>query len=979
MTFNFRRSLQALTAWLACCVGSAAAIAPAPALQAAGTAIPRYDHVVVVMEENTSETSIYGSANAPYINSLKDNGVYFTQSFAITHPSQPNYVALFSGSTQGLSDDSCPHTFSANNLGNQLRTAGFSFIGYSESMPSDGYTGCTSGTYARKHSPWIDFSDLPVATNLTYASFPTDFTTLPTLSFVIPNLCDDMHDCSTVTGDTWLKNHLDAYAQWAKTHNSLLIVTWDEDDSTTSANQIATIFYGANLKNGAYGETVNHYSILRTLEDMYGLTALGSAANATAITDVWASATPDFGLSASPTSLSVNQGASVGDTITATSINGFAGAVNLSVSGLPSGVTATFAPTSVSPPANGSASSTLTLTASSTAATGSATVTVTGSNGTLTHSATVTLAVNPAPDFSLSASPQNLTIPLGQSGNDTITVASLAGFSSAVNLSVSGLPNGATGSFSANPVTPAANGSASSTLSVSVPASTNLGTWTVTVTGTSGTHTHSATFNISVVQPVPADFSLGAAPTSLALTQGATASDTITVTSSNSFANAVSLAVSGLPSGVTATFAPTSVTPPANGSATSTLSLSATAAAATGSATVTVTGVSGSLTHSATFTLTVNPSSNNVLQNGVPVTGLSGAKGAQLKYTVNIPAGASNLVIATSGGTGDEDLYVKFGSAPTTSSYDCRPYVSGNAEICTFASPQVGTYYVMLNGYAAFSGVTLKATWTVSTPDFGIAAAPASLSVNVCSNGSSTITVNSLGGFASAVNLSTGTLPYGVTANFGTNPVTPAANGSASSSLNFAVSCAAQQYAGTYNITVTGVSGSTSHSASISLTLVPLDSSQQLLLNTGFETTGSWTATSGVLCTTGCSGESAHAGSGFAWLDGYGSTHTDTLAQTVAIPSGKSSAVLQYYLHVDTSESGSTALDTLNVQVLNSSGAQIANLGTFSNLDAASGYVVHTANLNAYIGQTITIKFVGAENSSNQTSFVLDDVTLTVQ
>jgi hypothetical protein len=135
-----------------------------------------------------------------------------------------------------------------------------------------------------------------------------------------------------------------------------------------------------------------------------------------------------------------------------------------------------------------------------------------------------------------------------------------------------------------------------------------------------------------------------------------------------------------------------------------------------------------------------------------------------------------------------------------------------------------------------------------------------------------------------------------------------------------------------------------------------------------------------VICNTGCSGESAHTGVGFAWLDGYGTTHTDTLSQSVAIPSGKSSATLQYYLHIDTSETTkSTAYDTLNVQVLNSSGTVLATLATYSNLNAATGYVVHTASLAAYIGQTVTIKFTGKEDSSLQTSFVLDDVTLTVQ
>ncbi|MET0503757.1 MAG: protease pro-enzyme activation domain-containing protein [Luteibacter sp.] len=102
----------------------------------------------------------------------------------------------------------------------------------------------------------------------------------------------------------------------------------------------------------------------------------------------------------------------------------------------------------------------------------------------------------------------------------------------------------------------------------------------------------------------------------------------------------------------------------------------------------------------------------NVLQNGVAVSGLSAAKNGQLKYTVAVPAGAKNLKVAISGGSGDADLYLKFGSAPTTSSYDCRPYVTGNTESCSVTTPKTGTYYVLLNGYAAFSGVTLKATWT---------------------------------------------------------------------------------------------------------------------------------------------------------------------------------------------------------------------------------------------------------------------------
>ncbi|AND69424.1 hypothetical protein ATSB10_19700 [Dyella thiooxydans] len=140
-------------------------------------------------------------------------------------------------------------------------------------------------------------------------------------------------------------------------------------------------------------------------------------------------------------------------------------------------------------------------------------------------------------------------------------------------------------------------------------------------------------------------------------------------------------------------------------------------AAGTYSVSLTVTD-NGGATNTKTASVTVSSSGGgggNVLQNGVPITNQSGAQGAQLFYTVTVPAGASNLVISESGGTGDADLYTKFGSAPTLSSYDCRPYITGNNESCTVASPQAGTYYVMLNGYAAFSGVSVQASWSTSS------------------------------------------------------------------------------------------------------------------------------------------------------------------------------------------------------------------------------------------------------------------------
>jgi hypothetical protein len=186
-----------------------------------------------------------------------------------------------------VTDDSCPQTFSTENLGHELAVAGLSFGGFSEDMPTAGFTGCASGNYARKHNPWADFTNVPASANMTFASLPSNYITLPTVSFVVPNLCDDMHDCDVGSGDSWLQANIDGYVQWAKSHNSLLVLTWDEDDNTGGNNHIPTIFVGAGVTPGTYGETISHYSVLRTIEDMYGLGYAGNSANATPITDIW--------------------------------------------------------------------------------------------------------------------------------------------------------------------------------------------------------------------------------------------------------------------------------------------------------------------------------------------------------------------------------------------------------------------------------------------------------------------------------------------------------------------------------------------------------------------------------------------------------------------------------------------------------------------------------------------------------------------
>ncbi len=249
--------------------------------------LPRPDHTVVVIMENHSYSDVVGNQAAPYINTLRALGANFTDSHAIRHPSEPNYLALFQGTTENLTDDSCPHSFSDANLASGLAEAGLTFVGYSESMPFDGYTGCSSGRYARKHNPWVNFVNVSAQANRTFAAFPADFGELPAVSFVVPNLCNDMHDCSVATGDAWLRSHLDGYIQWAAAHNSLFVLTFDEDRGNTASNQITTIFIGPMVVAGDDATRITHYEVLRTLEDLYGIPATGNASRVLPITSIW--------------------------------------------------------------------------------------------------------------------------------------------------------------------------------------------------------------------------------------------------------------------------------------------------------------------------------------------------------------------------------------------------------------------------------------------------------------------------------------------------------------------------------------------------------------------------------------------------------------------------------------------------------------------------------------------------------------------
>lgn len=268
--------------------------------------MPRYDHIVIVMEENRDFADIVGArtqpniswsvvrpsqlTQAPYIRQLAKTGNSLSNMFAEAHPSQPNYLALFSGSTQGVEGDNVPaQQFTSPSLAGQLIAKGLTFAGYSEDLPQTGFLGVKSGEYARKHNPWSDFTDVPASANLPFSAFPSDYSKLPTVSFVVPNQLNDMHSGSIRAADQWLKSKIGPYAKWARAHNSLLIVSWDEGRST---NQIATIFYGSHVRRGRSTLPSDHYRILRTIESIYGLQPLGEASNRAPLRKLFSGGSP---------------------------------------------------------------------------------------------------------------------------------------------------------------------------------------------------------------------------------------------------------------------------------------------------------------------------------------------------------------------------------------------------------------------------------------------------------------------------------------------------------------------------------------------------------------------------------------------------------------------------------------------------------------------------------------------------------------
>jgi subtilase family serine protease len=497
---------------------------------------------------------------------------------------------------------------------------------------------------------------------------------------------------------------------------------------------------------------------------------------------------PSFTISASPASLAVVQGNSGTSTIAMTGQNGFTGSVTLAASGLPNGVTAAFGTN----PTTGS--SVLTLTASGTAATGTATVMIEGTSGSLTASTTVALTVNPAPSFTLGASPSSLTVVQGTSGTSTIAVTGQNGFTGSVTLAATGLSSGVTAAFATNPTT------GSSVLTLTASSTATVGTATVTITGTSGSLTASTTVALTI-NPAPS-FTLSDSPGSLTVVQGKSGTSTVTVTAVNGFTGSVTLAASGLPSGVTAAFG----TNPTTGS--SVLTLTASSTATVGTATITIKGTSGSLTATTTLSLTIPAPSFTLTDSPGSLTVVQGKSGTSTVTVTAVNGFTGSVTLAASGLP--SGVTAAFGTNPTTGSSVLTLTASSTAT--------VGTATITIKGTSGSLTATTTLSLTVTAaPSFTISASPTSLTIVQRRTGTSTITITSQNGFNSATTLSATGLPKGVTASFSANPVTPKANGSATSTLTLTASSSATT--GAVTVTVTGVSGSLTQNTTIALTV----------------------------------------------------------------------------------------------------------------------------------------------------------------
>jgi len=467
------------------------------------------------------------------------------------------------------------------------------------------------------------------------------------------------------------------------------------------------------------------------------------------------STTPDFVLAASPSVITINSGSTGTSTLSVTSINGFSGTVSLNTTVATGNLVLNVSPARVTLGPGQIAKSTVTISAPSSTVPGTYIASVAGISGTLFHAFGISVTVNgvPRPDFTITASPNSLSIAQGSSATSTVVLTSLNGFNGTVNLTDLSSPTGLTVTLSMMSVTLPTGGTATSTLTVSTTSSTPVGTYTVTLTGSSGLISHSITVTITVTSATSGDFTITENPSFQAIPVASERQTVITLTSINGFSGNVNLVITPSTTAFGCWFTTLTNTAtvfiPSGGSATQYPTCAAGRPA--GAYTATISGTSGSLNHS--VVLAVNVTDYSMTSSVVSLVAGSSALGTVSFASLS---GFSGTVTLTT-------------SAPSVLSVSCPTTVilspgSGTSVSCSYFSSVAGTYDATITGDSVcancyFNGhdvnlLTVVVRVTPSTqPDFTIGVNPTFVSIPAGTNASYLITLTSLNGFSGYVNL----------------------------------------------------------------------------------------------------------------------------------------------------------------------------------------------------------------------------------
>jgi hypothetical protein len=255
--------------------------------------VPAFDHVVVIVFENKESASVLGNRAAPTFNAYARRYARLTRYYGVTHPSLPNYLALVSGSTQGITNDCTDCVVDARSLANTIEASGRTWKTYAEGLPAPGFLGPFNGRYAKKHNPFAYFRDIAAdparrARLVPLSRLGADLRegALPSFSLVVPDLCHSMHDCSVAVGDAWLRKQAVRFLKLPKT---VVLVLFDEGGTSIGGGgHTVALALGSAVKLGSrYTRVTSHYGILRTIEQAWGLPLLGHSAHAAPITGIW--------------------------------------------------------------------------------------------------------------------------------------------------------------------------------------------------------------------------------------------------------------------------------------------------------------------------------------------------------------------------------------------------------------------------------------------------------------------------------------------------------------------------------------------------------------------------------------------------------------------------------------------------------------------------------------------------------------------